>query len=478
MPSQPNILFITSDQHRGDTMGCSGHPCIRTPHLDQLAFEGVRFAAAHSDCPVCIPTRTTMITGIQSHCYGMPSYAEGHRIDRSPEKMLGGLMTSAGYQTQLIGKTHWHVDDDRAGFEGVLGYEEYYKAVREATGRYDGLIGLGGNEFYPTQSHLPPQLQDSEWMIDRSIEWMKQREPSRPFFLWVSLHAPHPPLRIHEPFYSMYDNSPTPEPVMPAWARDEACPRNLFAHRNMYNTTPMKPDAIRKARGVYYGMITHLDFHLLRLFSLMMRQGIWDETLVVYCSDHGEHLGDFGDLSKSNFMHTAAQIPFIIRPPRSWQCEPGRVSRALVDHGDLLPTFCAIGGAETPDDVTGRDLSPILRGECDAVRDSLHGQIDDCHMYHDGRYKYLYYRDDGSELVFDTINDSRDEFDLAGNDELRLRLRKEFIEHLASESQDVLPERFRTLTEDGDLLNWNGDRRTAQYWRSRNPLGWRCNDRF
>ncbi len=80
--SRPNILFITSDQHRADTMGCAGHPCIRTPHLDKLALSGTRFTSAYSDCPVCIPARTTIITGIQSHRYGMPEYAAHHRLER------------------------------------------------------------------------------------------------------------------------------------------------------------------------------------------------------------------------------------------------------------------------------------------------------------------------------------------------------------------------------------------------------------
>ncbi len=96
---QPHILFITSDQHRADTLGCAGHPCVRTPRLDQLAYEGIRFRNAYTDCPVCIPARTTMITGIQSRVYGSPSYNASFRIDRDPSQFLGSIMASAGYQT-------------------------------------------------------------------------------------------------------------------------------------------------------------------------------------------------------------------------------------------------------------------------------------------------------------------------------------------------------------------------------------------
>jgi len=473
MSGRPNILFVTSDQHRAHDLGCAGHPCIRTPHLDQLAFEGIRFESAYTDCPVCIPARTTMITGIQSHLYGMPAYAEQYRIDRPPEQMLGGLMAAAGYHTQLMGKTHWHLDRDHtAGFESLLHDDVYLQAVAEATGRRWGRHGVGANECYPSMSQLEPQWCYTDWFIDRSIEWLDGRDDERPFFLWVSLHAPHPPLVMHEPFYSMYDNSPIPQPIMPDWADDETCPRQLFAHRNMYNPTPMRGDALRKARGVYYGMVTNIDFQLGRLFGYLTKHGRWDNTLVVYTTDHGEHLGDFGDLAKSNFLHTAGKLPFIIRPPREWRIEGGQVTRALVELADLLPTFCSVAGIDTPADVTGRDLLQIVRGERETVRDALHGQINECHMYHDGRYKYLYYTDDGAELVFDTVEDPRDEHDLSADDALRERLHAAFIEHLAGEPHGNLPERHRALSADGDLVNRREPRHTVRYWRAHNPHGW------
>jgi arylsulfatase A-like enzyme len=472
---QPNILFITSDQHRSDSLGCYGHPSARTPHLDKLAFEGLRFTNAYTDCPVCIPGRTTIITGIQSHIYGKPSYAEKWRIERPREKFLGGLLTRAGYQTQLIGKTHWHTEPSfRAGFEGVLGFGLLHERQQREIGRPYGYHGLGGNECFPMLSQMPPHLYPTDWAVDRAVEFLHHRDKTQPFFLWLSVHAPHPPLQVYEPYYSMYDGEIIPEPLMPEWARGESCPRGLYMHRMMYNSGPMTPNALRKARAVYLGMVTNLDFQLGRLFGALMQQGLWDETWVLYTTDHGEHLGDFGDLAKSSFLEVSANLPFIVRPPlpvrQEKELTPGRVNASLVELADLLPTFCELAGSGWPADVTGRSLLPILLQREEAVRDCLHGQIDRSHMFHDGRHKYLYFTDDGAELVFDKSKDGRDECNLAGDEALRTRLRRRFVEHLAHEKHaDLVDGRPRNdrlpRPDDATLRSWN-------------PMGWQTSLRL
>ena len=110
MTQRPNILFITSDQHRADSMSCAGHPCVRTPHLDQLFFEGTNFNAAYADCPICIPARSTLLTGISGHNLGVTGWAPEFRMNVPHEELLGSKLTAAGYQTQLIGKTHWQLE--------------------------------------------------------------------------------------------------------------------------------------------------------------------------------------------------------------------------------------------------------------------------------------------------------------------------------------------------------------------------------
>lgn len=187
--TQPNILLITSDQHRGDTLGCYDHPCIQTPHLDQLAYEGVRFDNAYSDCPVCIPARTTLITGIQAHHNGMPSYNAPYRIQRARDKFLGSLITGAGYQTCLVGKQHWHTPHYfRAGFETVVPLAKIRK--QRLAGKWEpfvhehgGSAGIGFNELTPDMSHVPPELQQSTLIANECLDFLTYRDVDQPFFL-------------------------------------------------------------------------------------------------------------------------------------------------------------------------------------------------------------------------------------------------------------------------------------------------------
>ena len=303
MSRQPHILLITSDQHRADSLGYAGHPCVRTPHLDLLAREGTIFDCAYSDAPICIPARTTMVTGIQSHHYGCPDYEPAYRIDRSRDKFLGSLLTKAGYQTTVVGKQHWHTDKTfRGGFENFYSFEHHDRAMRAETGG-DRLFhhGIGRNELSPSLSQLPPHLNSSQWVTDRCIEFMKTRDKTQPMFMWASMIEPHPPNVVHEPFYSMYDQSPIPDPIQGDWAAADKAPYRVRHRQNGIGCAHMKPDEIRKARGVYYGMITNIDHQIGRLIGSLRSEGMWEDTIVLYTTDHGELLGDFDSFFKANF---------------------------------------------------------------------------------------------------------------------------------------------------------------------------------
>ncbi len=467
MAERPNIVFITSDQHRWDSLGCAGHPCVRTPHLDQLAYEGMRFDNAYADCPVCIPARTTLITGVKSSTYGCPAYGEDFRIERDRSAFLGSLMTAAGYQTALVGKRHWHTAEDfRAGFETVIPMERCERLQQLHHGRDGWPFGVGANELSPTLSQLPPELCSTDWIVDRCIEVIRERQKDQPLFLWCSMVDPHPPLAIHEPYYSMYDNSPIPGPAIGNWEGTDECPVQQFGHRTAYNSKPMGWDELRKARGVYYGMITNIDHQLGRLFGYLMTQGLWDDVWIVYTTDHGEHLGDHYDIAKSSFYNSAARLPFIVRPPRALQSAGGGwVSDALVELADLLPTFCKLAGADVPDDVDGVDLSALIAGQATSVRDRLFGAIDDQHMVHDGACKYLYFTADGREQLFDHAADPNDLNDIAAsNENIVATMRQSLIDRLQSiNSPDLI---------DGALRNDGQTGKDTQEGRRWNPLGW------
>jgi arylsulfatase len=442
MPKRPHILLITSDQHRADTLGVAGHPCVQTPHLDLLAYQGVRYTNCYADCPVCIPARTTLITGRRAHENGMPAYDDRYRVQRDRRDFLGGLLTEAGYQTDLVGKTHWHTEPlFRAGFEHVTWLSELKQQQFAHAGRPGTLVGMGFNEVSPTLSPFPRHLHSTDWCVDQALRFLDTRERDQPFALWVSLIDPHPPLVIHEPYYSMYREAPMPDAVVPDWVGSPLEPWEHFCDRHTWNKGPMTADEVRAARAVYCGMVTNIDHQIGRLIGQLQASGDWADTLVVYSSDHGEALGDLGTLGKRTFFECSAKLPLIIRPPASWERSahhlPGRVCEDLVEWADLLPTLCDAAGARVPGDVTGRSLLPTVAGERLAPH-LMHGQIEGSHMMHDGRFKYLYSTHDGSELCFDIANDPHDQYPLTG--EHLERLRAAFIEHLASEQHPHLNE--------------------------------------
>jgi len=468
MAEKPNILLITSDQHRGDTLGCGGHPCVRTPHLDRLAYSGIRFTRAYSDCPVCMPARTTLITGLQAHRFGITRNSRS-RIERDEARFLGSLIASEGYQTALVGKTHWLTPSGfDAGFEMQHLLDRIRQDRKEGIGRVTSrLSGIGANELHPSTTQFPPHLYEANMIVDKSIEFLQNREQSKPFFLWASFNDPHPPNDIHEPYYSMYDASPIPDPYIPEWLDTDEEPIETFEHRVSWNPGPMQPDELRKARAVYYGKITNMDHQLARLLGTLMRTFEWKNTWVIYTTDHGEHLGDRHDVGKTSFYEGSSNIPLIIRPPLELDIEPGQVNNSLVQLADILPTLCGMAGVEPPDDIQGKDLLPLMKGAEIKVRDCLHGKFGETqHMFHDGRYKYLYFTSNGCEQLFDLENDPGEMRNLATSDsENCARLRKGLTEHLAAEnSGDVVA---------GRLVNLGSERVPYHIARSRNTAGWK-----
>lgn len=466
MADRPNIVFITTDQHRGDTLGSAGHPCVRTPHLDKLAQMGVRFDRAYSDCPVCIPARTTMVTGVQAHRYGMPSYNDKFRIDRPREQFLGSLLTQAGYQTQIMGKTHWHTEQTfRAGFEHIVWEHQYNDWAKQQNGnRRVDQSGIGMNEPFADYNHLPPEWTMTNWLVDHCVEFLHYRDQTQPFFLWLSVIDPHPPMTIHEPYYSMYDDEDIPEPVVPEWIYDDACPYDLRRHREVWNSVRMKPMALRKSRGVYYGMITHIDHQIGRLLGSLNATKSLHNTWIVFASDHGEMLGDMDDMGKSTFLEPSTHVPLIICPPAHMKVERGKVIDSLVGLDDLLPTFCSISGAEMPSDITGHNLLPLVYGTKERVREHYHGQIDSSHMFHTGKYKYMYCVEDGKELLFDAINDRQERNPILDQPELLADIRAQFIAHLQAENHEHL--------QHGSLVNMEIKQQTDQQLRAHNVYGW------
>lgn len=467
MRKRPNILLITTDQHRGDCCGSAqrAHP-VMTPHLDQLAAEGVRFERAYSDGPVCIPARMTIMTGKCAYTHGVTAYGE-FRMPEAAHQTLPGRLASAGYQTHAAGKMHFYPPRQRNGFDRMRLVPEDYINWLEGT-PYAGLYrghGIGGNEIHPAFSAVPAEYTATHWTVQESIDFLRQRDPEAPFFMWTSFEAPHPPYDPVESYVRLYDGVQIPEPFIGDWTKGDKAPNWVINRYRAFNLERQPPSVIQAARKHYYAQITHIDYQLGRLFGELKSQKLWEDTVILFTSDHGELLGDHGMFHKNCYYEGSARVPFILRVPQQYESswKPGAVVDAPVQLADIYPTFMELAGCSKTDDRTdrdGMDLSRIAKEALEGrwIYGFLDGENGGLHMATDGRWKYLYYVWGGTEQLFDLHEDPNECHNLAEDQQ---------VKHILELCQVKMKNQFSDFTVNDIPLP------EASEVRARNPLAWR-----
>ncbi|NED99702.1 sulfatase-like hydrolase/transferase [Phytoactinopolyspora halotolerans] len=472
MTRGPNIVLITTDQQRYDTVGPRAPDFLRTPHLDHMAREGITYSSAYAQCPMCVPSRVSIMTGRTVAGHGMAH--NGHSsevVDR--ETSLPSMLRQAGYQTAAIGKMHFTPERARHGFDEMLLPADYYtEMTRRGHDVQPMRHGLGQNELYPGMATVPESLTLTSWTAERCVDYIRERrDPTVPFFLWCSFSKPHPPLDPPEPYYSMYLNSPIPEPVFGDWSEDERCPEAFRRAREKWSLDLIPPEVIRAARAAYYGLVTHIDYAIGRVFAALQDLRMFDDTLLVFTSDHGEYLGDHHTGAKTFFHEASAHVPFIVRLPKSWDDRRhGTTVADPVTHADIMPTLLAAAGQPAPGQCDGQDLFALARGELDSPRRYVDGvgRVPDAtyHAITDGRWKYIHYPEGDTEQLFDVENDPDERTDLSGSSEHEKRradLRQELIDLLERRGSEwvrdgrlVSQEPFGDTTRDRRNESWPG----------------------
>jgi choline-sulfatase len=420
MPQQPNILLITTDQQRFDTVRPFAPSFLRTPHLDFLQQEGVNFTHAYSDCPLCVPARCTILSGQYASTHGM--LGNGQSSDALREvSTLPMVLNDAGYQTAAFGKMHFGPQRCRHGFQEMVLPDDYYRWMRTSGNAQQPMRhGMGQNELSPTMATVPESLTLTAWTAQQTAEYIRfRRDPTRPFFLWCSFAKPHPPLDPPEPYYAMYRNAAIPEPALGDWIDDETCPSCMRQHRRHYLSERLTPEVIREARAAYYGLITQIDHNIGCILQALQDDELLAETLVVFASDHGEYLGDHRMSAKSLAHESSAHVPLILRLPASTAGDLVDTScETPVTLVDLMPTILAAAGAEPPAGLEGRDLAAMARGDTGTRRYAMiHGANSRCFGITDGRWKYIYFPHGGVEQLFDLERDPTEVHNLVGRPE-------------------------------------------------------------
>lgn len=351
--TRPNLLFVFSDQHSFDMIGCAGNPQIKTPNIDAFAAQGVRFEHAVSNCPVCTPCRSMLISGrhpLYNNCFDNDRrLLNEHEIGPG----VGHVLRDAGYRMGYVGK--WHLyggDRDRpipAGPERH-GFDDLFLS-NNCHVNYDP-----DHSYYWNDDGR--KVMFNQWeaagQTDQALAFLDTCSNDQPFALFVSWHPPHnhvggDPLRYQEfdapdEFKALYDEeSIVPRPHLP-------------------NT----PENRRMTLG-YYAMCSEVDHHFGRLLTQLSEKGMADNTLVVFTSDHGETFGAHASqCHKGNPEDVSVRVPLVMRLPGV--LEAGRASALLISSLDMAPTLMGLMGHNIPSNWQGKNLSQaILNRNDDAV---------------------------------------------------------------------------------------------------------------
>jgi arylsulfatase A-like enzyme len=437
---KPNLLLITVDQMRADCLSALSHPIVETPNLDQLTREGVTFTHAFSAVPTCIPAKTAILTGLGQRSHGRVGFKD--KVPWNYECTLPGELAKAGYHTQSVGKMHVYPRRTLCGFHNVLlhnghshinpnkdahaealdSYDDYLPWLRERAGSHRDLQenGLGTSDSAMTRTwHLPEELHPTNWAVTQSIEFLRRRDPRKPFFLWLSFVRPHPPLDPPPYYFDLYAHEKLPPPVVGDWA-DQEDPSGGGLDPAVTRGIVRSERRLQRAMAAYYALITHIDQQIGRFRKAMSDYGVDKDTIILFASDHGDMLGDHHMFKKTVPYEGSVHIPFILADPGN---RLGIKRSGMDDHPielrDIMPTFLDAAGVAVPSAVEGKSLLPLARREDAEWRTYIHGEHahkDRSHHYvTDGREKYIWYSQTGEEQYFDIANDPREEANLAAD---------------------------------------------------------------
>ncbi len=454
-PAARNVLILMTDQQTATALGAAGNGLIRTPNLDRLAREGVRFANAYCPTPFCSPTRVSMITGRYPHAHGVErNFQHGeHGVDDT-WTITETLLYRAGFATEHRGKWHCGRKADLSCYAayGDRDAKDWWAHIRQVRDRWpkpprepDATIALGpvtmtgavrrAHEAYrrwPRRSKqdisiigrwwIDPADTPENFLADQVCQLLERHRNQRFMITW-SVSAPHAFWIAPEPFYSMYRPEDMPLPdnldILPDWCRRAV---------GGYLGKLLGPEGLREYLRCYYAMVTMVDWCVGRILKKLDELGLADSTLVIFTSDHGDMQGSHGVCGKSipAFYEQILRMPLIMRLPG--RIPAGKVLRRQVCHVDIMPTILDYVGLSAPSDIHGRSLRPLIEGR---ERDSLglafserSGRFWFCRMVCDGRWKYVYWSVPGRDQLFDLAEDPWENRNLIGQRRYRAQARR------------------------------------------------------
>jgi arylsulfatase A-like enzyme len=362
---KPNIIYIMSDDHASAAIGAYGswlQKVAPTPNIDKLARQGMRFTSSLVTNSICTPCRASILTGKYSHKNGVYTLQD---VLNPKSVTIAQLLRALGYQTALFGK--WHLTSDPTGFDNW--------SILPGQGRYiDPKLKAKGEKL----KEFPGYSEDV--ITDMSLDWLKKRDKTQPFFLCVHFKAPHRPWDPAPRFQKLFDGKTIPEPPtllddlrgrskavqgvrmiigedMNATDLGQPVPKNM-------DKTELRKWAYQIYMKRYLSCVAAVDENVGRILDFLDKEGLTEETLVIYTSDQGFFLGEHGFFDKRLMYEPCLTTPLIIRYPG--HTRPGSVNDDMVLNIDHAPTFLELAGSKATDEMQGRSYKSLLDGKTPA----------------------------------------------------------------------------------------------------------------
>ncbi|MGV1040168.1 arylsulfatase [Clostridium perfringens] len=454
---KPNIVLIMVDQMRGDCLGVNGNEFIETPNLDVMATEGYNFENAYTAVPSCIASRAAILTGMSQKSHGRVGYEDG--VSWNYKNTIASEFSKAGYHTQCIGKMHVYPERNLCGFHNIMlhdGYlhfarnkegkastqieqcDDYLKWFREKKGHNVDLIdiGLDCNSWVSRPWGYEENLHPTNWVVNESIDFLRRRDTSKPFFLKMSFVRPHSPLDPPKFYFDMYKDEDLPEPLMGDWANkedEENRGKDINCVKGIINKK-----ALKRAKAAYYGSITHIDHQIGRFLIALSEYGELNNTIFLFVSDHGYMMGDHNWFRKGIPYEGSARVPFFIYDPGNLlKGKKGKVFDEVLELRDIMPTLLDFAHISIPDSVEGLSIKDLIEERDYTWREYIHGEHsfgeDSNHYIVTKRDKFLWFSQRGEEQYFDLEKDPKELTNLINSEEYKDRidyLRKILIREL------------------------------------------------
>ena len=459
---KPNIVLIMVDQMRRDCMRVMGHDIVETPNLDMMKKKGVMFSKAYSAVPSCIAARAALMTGLTQDSHGRVGYMDCVNWDY--EHTLAGEFSDAGYHTQCVGKMHVYPTRNLCGFHNVILHDGFMhhsrdrnRPMKENWMQTDDYIqwlhnnigneadvnmtGLEANSWVARPWPYEENLHPSNWVVTESIDFLRRKDPTKPFFLMASFVRPHAPLDPPQVYYDMYINEEIPKPPIGDWAKkDDELQEGLLTN---CGSGIISDKALRRARAAYYGCITQIDHQIGRLLQALEEYNSLKNSIVIFTADHGELLGDHNLFRKALPYEGSAGVPLLVYDPGNLLgCEYNRIIDNPVELRDILPTLLDMADINIPESIEGESIVPLLNKEDIEWREYIHGEhsygVLSNHYITNGNQKYIWFSQTGIEQYFDLENDPNELHNLIDDNRYQENIdyyRNELIKELANREE-------------------------------------------